>query len=376
MADDPQASTDSRSEPYFEPIGAGAPGPLPDEDQYDGDGDGDGDNDGRLDGNARSGATAFRFGVRRAAADWLAGMATLHFWAVAAGTICATWALVAALVLLPGTAGDSPEWVPAPLFVYLTASALLPATAALAAMHWGMTCYARMAAEGTLPGNLFSAVLAAAFRGLVLALLILLSLLLPAAAAAQSGTVAAISAGVAAVEGAFFGGMGVAVAALGRRTVPARVAGWALALFLVAGTVTAGALLVPAVRTEEPVTVALNVERAPDGRWVSYDCSGIPAGVSEVHRTERIMWLPAASPSVVFLMLAGEPGVGAELLRWMSAALQEAADGTQVPCVNGEPRSRDAPRMPLAAVGLFLQGGVAAALLSGAHTVADRRRPA
>jgi hypothetical protein len=152
------------------------------------------------------------------------------------------------------------------------------------------------------------------------------------------------------------------------------VAGWAMALFFVAGTIAAGAVLLPAVRVAEPVTVALNVERAPDGTLIAYECSAISAGISEVYRTERMMWLPAASPTVVFVMLAGQPGAGAELFGWLSAALQEAADGIQVPCIGGEPRSRDTPRMPMAASGLLLQSAVAGVLLASAHRAASRRR--
>jgi hypothetical protein len=109
-----------------------------------------------------------------------------------------------------------------------------------------------------------------------------------------------------------------------------------------------------------------------DGTPIAYECSAVTAGTTEVYRTERIMWLPAASPSVVLLMLAGDSGN--ELLGSLSTEMQSAADGVQVPCVNGEPRSKDAPRVPLPAIGLLLQAAVAAALLGGAHVVADRRR--
>jgi hypothetical protein len=353
------------ADPYFEPIGPGAFPPLPDNDN---------------DGDGRPGRGARRFWAaglgaagRAAMADVLGTVRTRRFWSIAVAGLCATWAVVAALVLLPGTAGDSTEWVPAPILAYVMASSLLPASAALVAMHWGMRCYGPPAAGGDPERRIFSAVLAAALRGLVFAVLILVTLLLQAAAAGEPGTVAAISAGVAVVEGTLFGGMGVAVAALGWRAARTRVAGWALALFLVAGTVAAAAFLVPAVRTEEPVTVALNIERAPDGSAVAYECSAVSVGVAEVYRTERVMWLPAASPGVLFVMLAGDIGAEGGLLGSLSAAFQEAADGTQVLCVNGEPRTRDAQRMPMAAVGLLLQAAVAGALLAGASG-ADRRR--
>lgn len=359
MPDDQQSPVDSLSEPYYEPIGPGSCVVF---------------EPGRDDDDSRGRVPIFRAAVLAGATGWLVGMRSLRFWMVAFGAMCATWAAVAGLMLLPGPAEESTDWLPAPALVYVLASLLLPATAALTAVHWGMSAYMR-SPVGDVPGaRILSAALTAALQGLVLALLILLTLMLQAGAANQPVTVAAVSAGVAAVEGFIFGGMGVGVAALVRRPILIRVAGWTLAVFLVAGTVATAALLLPAVRVVEPVTVALNVERAPDGTPVAYQCSAIPAGISEVYRTERIVWLPAASPSVVFVMLAGQAGDSTELFGWLSAALQEAADGTSIPCIGGEPRTKDTPRMPMAAVGLLLQAAVAGVLLGSAHRVASRRR--
>ena len=361
MADDQQYGAKSVPEPYFEPIGPrSAEWVRPADDD---------------DGGARIRGPGLRAEVLGAAADWAASLGTLRFWAVAVGSLCATWVVVAGLVLLPGPGGDSAEWMPVPMLTCVLASSLFPVSAALTAVHWGMS--AQGGAAGPERARSFpAAVLAGALRSLVFALLILMTLLMQAAAAGLPGTMAAISAGVAAVEGPIFAGMGVAVAALARHRILGRFAGWSLALFLVAGTVAAASLLAPAVRSEEPVTVALNVVRAADGTPVAYECSGISAGTVEVYRTERITWLATASPSVVFVTLAGQSGAGAEMLGWLSAALQEAADGTGVPCVNGEPRSQDSPRSPLAALGLLLQAGVAAALLAAAHSAAARRRNA
>lgn len=360
MADDQQSPVDALAEPYYEPIGPQPGGWLqPDED----------------DGGGRLSGPGIRAEVLAAAGDWFASARTLRFWAVTLGALCATWAAVAVLVMLPGAAGESTDWLTVPMLVYLLASSLLPATAALVAVHWGMSSYSRVAAAGRGPGHgILPAVLAAALQGLVFAALVLLTLLGQAAVADGPGSVAFVSAGVAALEGILFAGMGVGVAAFGRPAVVTRIAGWALAVLLVAGTVAAPSFLVPAVRTAEPVTVALNVEWAPDGTASAYECSGIPAGTREVYRTDRVMWLPAASPSVVFVSLAGQPGAAPELLGWLAAALQEAADGTQVPCVNGEPRSKDAPRTPVAGVGLLVQAAVAGAMLGGAYAAAARRR--
>ena len=141
--------------------------------------------------------------------------------------------------------------------------------------------------------------------------------------------------------------MGAAVASMVRSHTWAVAAGWFVAIFLVAGGIGTCVLLLPTVRSEEPVTVAMNVQRGQNGIVMAYECSSVPAGTAEVYRTDRIMWLAASSPIVVFVMLAAEQDAGNELLGWVSTRLQEAADGTQVACVNGEPLNSDAARMPL-----------------------------
>ncbi|ACL38689.1 putative integral membrane protein [Pseudarthrobacter chlorophenolicus A6] len=319
---------------------------------------------------------AFRAALLSAVVAWRVSIVSLRFWAVAVGAACAAWAFAAGLVwLMAGAEGDQAGLLPAALLVYVFASSLLPAAAALVGMHWGMSWQLRQASAGEHHSGYLASVLATAMQGLVFALLVLVSLLIQAVAAGGPGSVAVTAAGLAAVEGILFGAMGVAGAALVGRPVLVGVAGWALGLFLVVGTPVAGALLVPAVRSEEPVTVALNVHRDADGTPVAYECSQVPAGTVEVYRTERIMWVPAVSPIVVLMMLTGEPGPGQELPGLLSEELQTAADGTGVPCVNGEPRSMDSPRTPLAAAGLLLQAGLAGALLGGAHVAASRRRP-
>ncbi|MDQ1053333.1 hypothetical protein QE394_001261 [Arthrobacter sp. SORGH_AS 212] len=372
MPDQRQHSGNPAPEPFFEPIGrdAGQPGTDP------AGSPGARDNADDADDGGRTAGPGFRAAVPGAVVAWRVSVASLRFWAVAVGAACATWAVAAGLVWVSAAAeGEQSGSVPAALLIYVLASSLLPAAAALVGMHWGMACQLRRASTGEPYGGFRPAVLVTALQGLVFAVLVLVSLLIQAPAAGGPGSVAVTASGLAAVEGTLFGAMGVAVSALVGRPGLARVVGWALGLFIVAGTLVAGALLVPAVRSEEPVTVALNVHRAADGTPVAYECSQVPAGTVEVYHTERIMWLPAVSPIVVLTMLAGAPGAGQELPGWLSAELQAAADGPRVPCVNGEPRSMDSPRTPLAAAGLLLQAGLTGALLGGAHVAASRRRP-
>lgn len=356
VSDDQQLPTDPAADPYVERIG-----PWP-----------DGQPSAQDDGDAPRNGPEVRAVLREAALEAWTASRSLRFWLVTAGAACAVWLAALLLVWLPGSGGDPAGWLAAPVLTFMVALVLLPAAAALLAAHWGTHCCRGRRGNDPAPG-VWPAILAAIMRSLVFVSLVLAGLLAQAAAAGQPATLAAVSAGVAAAEAVFFGAIGAAVAILVRNAGAATVVTWLLALFLVGGNLIAVALLAPGVRAEEPVTVAINVQRAEDGTPVAYECSPVPAGVKEVYRTERIWWLAAPSPSVVFIMLAGGEGSGKELFGWLSSQLQEAADGSQVPCVNGEPRSRDAVRMPVAAAGLVIQAGLAGALVGGA-TVASRRR--
>ncbi|HJV98214.1 MAG TPA: hypothetical protein VJ617_03865 [Arthrobacter sp.] len=82
------------------------------------------------------------------------------------------------------------------------------------------------------------------------------------------------------------------------------------------------------------------------------------------------LWAAAIGWTVV---LASDGDDGEEGLGWMPGALQEAADGTKVPCVNAEPRTKDAARMPLEVIGLATQGVLAGGFLAGGQLAARRR---
>ena len=298
-------------------------------------------------------------------------MRTLHFWSVTLGSAIAIW-LVAGMVLLLSAGADEPaDWMPAS--AYLVAALLLPAASAFVAVHWATARWHPSPLRQPTAG-LVTRALASIMRSMVFVLLVLTVLLGEAALARQPGGWAAVSAVVAGLEAVIFSGMGAAVASLARNQAWAVAAGWFVAVFLLAGGIGTCALLVPTVRSEEPVTVAMNVQRGQNGVVLAYDCSSVPAGTAEVYRTDRIMWLAAPSPVVVSVMLAAEQDAGNELLGWLSARLQEAADGTQIACVHGEPLDSDAARVPVGAAGLLMQGGLAGLLVLGAQMVSWRRR--
>lgn len=365
MADDDQPAVHPAPEPFYEPIGAnpGGTGSPSWEDDDDG---------------GREQVRGGRPGMQLALADVVRSIRTARFWAQAGGAVLGTWAAAAAAVVTFASLGQGSGGYNAPMLVYALAATLVPSVAAFLAVAWGMQCHGQAAAarEPAVGGRILPALLATTFRGLVLAALTFCVLMLQSLAAGGSGAVAAAAAGVTAVEGAVFGAVGVGVAAAVRKSGPARVAGWVLAGILVAGSAGAAAALVPLVRAVEPVTVAMNVQWGPAGTRQAYECSGVPAGVAEVYHTERIMWLAAISPSVVFLALGADTDPAGAVLGWVPAAIQEAGDGTQVPCVNGEPLTRDSARMPLPVVGIAGQAIVAGALLAAGNRAAvSRRRP-
>jgi hypothetical protein len=151
------------------------------------------------------------------------------------------------------------------------------------------------------------------------------------------------------------------------------VVGWSVAGFLVAGNVVAVWALFPLVRADEPVAVAMNVDWGPGGTREAYDCAPDLSATAQVFHTERIMWIMAGNPTVIFVMLADRGTAEEGMPEWIPGSLQEAADGTQVPCINGEPRIKNVSGMPLELIGLATQGVLAGACLIGGQVAARRR---
>jgi hypothetical protein len=98
--------------------------------------------------------------------------------------------------------------------------------------------------------------------------------------------------------------------------------------------------------------------------------------MTEVFHTERIMWLAAPNPMVIFTMLTANGDSGEDVLGWLPTALQAAADGTQVPCINSQSRAEGSAHLPLELIGLAVQGGLAGGLLAGGNRRANRRAAA
>lgn len=315
-----------------------------------------------------------RVALRLAVADWLRSVRSFRFWLAAAAVPLTTW-LAAWIFLAASGAQGGPPPTEGRFWVYLLTAMLIPATSSFLAVHWGINGLRRSrrqpASASPCPGPLAS-FLAVAARGLVVAVMALFLLLVLASLAGVSGAMAGAAAGVVALEFAVFGAIGAGLSALLRRRVLAVMAGWIVAGALVVGNAVTVWALLPAVRADEPVSVTMNVDWAPGGTREAYDCAPELTGTAEVFHTERIVWMLAPNPVVLLVMLTDDGGVNKEGAGWMPGALQEAADGTHVPCVNGEPRTKDHPRMPLAVIGLATQGVLAGASLAGGQLAARR----
>lgn len=121
------------------------------------------------------------------------------------------------------------------------------------------------------------------------------------------------------------------------------------------------------------LVVAVNIERDDLGRPVSWECLPESRGLVEVYHTERIVWLAAGNPLVIFALLAGQTEPREDSLAWLPGELQNAAEGSQVPCVEGRERQETGAELPLAAAGVALQLGVAGAFLGGGQFAFGRR---
>jgi hypothetical protein len=69
---------------------------------------------------------------------------------------------------------------------------------------------------------------------------------------------------------------------------------------LLVGDVVAVVALLPAVRADERVLVAVNIQRDDSGRMVSWECLQGFRAFTEVYHTERIVWMAASNPLVLF----------------------------------------------------------------------------
>lgn len=353
MADGKDPAAD---EPLYELIGAGN---NQHDDEYDA-------------GDTFSpGGAQVRLLVRSALATALLTVRSGRFWWESAAILGACWGSGTLLVIALVTGGDLPPESHA--WVYMLTAATLVLVSCVLAVGWGDVRRGAgpEPADGGLDGPLLDWARCSA-KGLFFASVSGVFLLLLAFWAESSPAVAGVSFVLMILEVMVFGGIGAGAARWfeGQR---GRVLAWGVAALLLVGNVVAVIALLPSVRAYEPVLVAINIQRDELGRVIAYRCSPEFRGFAEVYHTERIFWMATSNPMVILALIAGEAEPKENALDWLPGELQNAAEGTQVPCVDGQEREKTGAEMPLALIGVGTQAGAAGILLAGGHRAAQRR---
>ena len=345
-----------REEPVYEVIGAGRLNPPAAEDE---------------DGPP-GGPGAAQVILGQALADIAGSVRSGRFWWQ--GTMILLASLGAALSTVVVATGGN---LPPDAFggAYILAAALLVVVSCVLALWWGRHPGKTEEGRKLTGAGPFLHWTVACGRGAVFAALSAFFLLGLALATKSSPAVAGVAAGLALLEFLVFGAIGAGTLWWFSKNT-GRVVAWSAALLLLAGNVIAVAVLLPAVRTSEHVLVTVNIERDDSGRLVSWQCLPELRGSAEVYHTERIAWIAATNPLVLFGVLAAESGSQDDALAWLPGEMQNAADGSQVPCVEGQERDRTAVESPLAAIGIALQMAVGGVFLAGGSIAARHKAAA
>ncbi len=344
-------------EPLYEPIGAGT-------NQYDGDEDDAGD-------TSSPGGAQIRLLVGSALATALLTVRSGRFWWGSAAILGLCWGTGTLLVIVLVTGGDLPP--ESHTWVYMLAAAMLVLASCVLAVRWGNV---RRGAgqdpvEGAADGPLVDWACSSA-KGLVFASVSVVFLLLLAFWSESSPAVAGVTYVLMMLEVLVFAGIG-AGAAMWFEGPWGRVLAWGVAALLLVGNVVAVIALLPSVRAYEPVLVAINIQRDEFGTVVSHRCSPELRGIVEVYHTERIFWMATSNPMVILALISGEAESKENAFDWLPGELQNAAEGSQVPCVEGQDQEKTGAEMPLALIGVGTQSGAAGILLAGGHRAARRR---
>ncbi|BAS07193.1 hypothetical protein AHiyo4_06150 [Arthrobacter sp. Hiyo4] len=346
----------AEDDPVYEPIGAG-------KHQYD-----DEDDAGET---SSPGGGQVRVLVRSALATALLTVRSVRFWWRSAAILGACWGAGTLLVIALVTGGDQPPESHA--WVYVLTAAMLVLVSCVLAVRWGYVrhCAGQDPVEGAVDGPLLDWACSSA-KGLVFASVSVVFLLLLAFWSDSSPAVAGVTYGLMVLEVLVFGGIGAGAGQWleGQR---GKILAWGVAALLLVGNVVAVTALLPSVRAYEPASVAINIQRDEFGTVVSYRCSPEFRGIAEIYHTERIFWMATSNPMVLLALLAGEVEPKENALAWLPGELRNAAEGTQVPCVEGQEKDKTGAEMPLALIGVGTQSGAAGLMLAGGHRAARRR---
>ncbi len=328
--------------------------------------------------------------ARDAWVDAVAAFGRPSFWivivAVLAGAGATTYSILAWLVLI--------GWGPVPpLITYLLSGGTLSVAAAVLGAVWGFT-RGRTTAP-TVPPRLLACLL----RGLVLGLLgvgLLLGIRVLQPVPASGVLSVDPASGLPEVpEGSmpplpglellalllvlFEAGVFAMIGMGFRACFAARLPGAVLTVFATSlfavGNLATAFLLLPGTLAAEPVSVAVNVERDSAGRYVSYECIGGPVRNETILHSERVVWLTAGNPAVLYWTLASDLVPPDRDPGWFLVSLQRSMEGPayDVPCINGVPSDELQSAFPLSVIGIAGQLGTAG-LVSAGGVLAGRRR--
>ncbi|MET1085663.1 MAG: hypothetical protein ABWY04_00855 [Arthrobacter sp.] len=345
-------------EPVYEVIGAEALNPAAGEDEGGGAGS-----------ELPARPVDARVVMSRALVEILGTVRSGRFWWQAIVVLLASLG-VALVTVLAATAGDVPP--EAPGAVYLVTAMVLVVVSCVLAVRWAR--HPAVTDDGRQrPGDaLFLGWAVACGRGAVFAALAALFLLGLAFATKSLPVIAGVASVLALLEFLVFGAIGAGTLWCFSKN-RGRAVAWSLAFLLLVGNILTVAALLPAVRASERVLVAVNIERDDAGRLVSWQCLPELRGFTEVYHTERIDWIAASNPLVLFSLLAGDSESQDEALAWLPGEMQNAADGSQVPCVEGREPSGTGAELPLAAVGIAMQMALGGVFVAGGYSAAKRR---
>jgi len=308
-------------------------------------------------------ADIFGAAVREAWDDCRTSLRSWWFWLACASALILVWAMAAAVVAF----GEANGWFESslPSAIYILMAGLMAVVSALLGAVWGFRQIAR-----TFLGALF----AGFFRGAVFA--VPSGILLLVVGAGVGGPIAVAGAAVVVVvlEVVLFGLIGAGARACSARTAAGGALAAALVAFLCLGNVAAMIALLPGTAVMDQASVPINVERDDAGRITAYECVGSLRPV-EVAHTERVAWLAASNPVLLFGSIAAEALPREHELAWVLSGLQWAADGPSrdAPCIGGESSDQLAPSVPVALTGLAIQAAVAALVLLPGRWLSSRR---
>jgi len=172
-----------------------------------------------------------------------------------------------------------------------------------------------------------------------------------------------------------FAAIGAGFRAMFLRRLPGAVLACGVVGSFVLGNLVAALYLMPAMMVTEQTSVPVNVRRDDGFRYVSYECVGELVRSETVLHAERVIWLAAGNPALLYWTLASGELPRTSNYGWIFVSLQRSLEGPyyEIPCINGVQSDELQPAPPLSVAGIAGQLAVAGAVTAGG-VLAGRRR--